>query len=29
LLDGARAGYQAISDLFGSGSRPYFSLTLR
>lgn len=30
LFDGARVGYQTITDLFGEdGRRPYFSLTLR
>ncbi|MBN9609469.1 MAG: hypothetical protein BGO26_07355 [Actinobacteria bacterium 69-20] len=30
LFDGARVGYQTITDLFGAdGRRPYFSLTLR
>lgn len=30
LFDGARVGYQAITDLFGAdGRRPYFSLTMR
>jgi predicted patatin/cPLA2 family phospholipase len=29
LFDGVRVGYQAITDLFGDGSRkPYFSLTM-
>jgi predicted patatin/cPLA2 family phospholipase len=29
LLDGARVGYQAITDLVGADARPYFSLSLR
>ena len=29
LLDGARVGYQTITDLFGGGTRPYFSVALR
>lgn len=30
LLDGARIGYQTITDVFGDGvRRPYFSITLR
>ena len=29
LLDGARVGYQTITDLFGDGARPYFSVALR
>ncbi len=29
LLDGARVGYQTITDLFGRGTHPYFSVALR
>jgi predicted patatin/cPLA2 family phospholipase len=29
LLDGARVGYQTITDLFASGRHPYFAVALR
>jgi predicted patatin/cPLA2 family phospholipase len=29
LLDGARVGYQTITDLFGGGRHPYFAVALR
>jgi predicted patatin/cPLA2 family phospholipase len=29
LLDGARAGYRSIIEMFGGSTRPYFSLVLR